>query len=361
MELTPNNITHLLQPFPGETPAGEDIEYLPLFEQISQARENDDATFQDDMWTCEVRQTDWLKVSTLCIQALEQHGKDLQVASWLTQAQGKLYGLTGIGAGLHLITGLCENFWPTLWPQLDEEGGYGADMRLGQLSWLDNALCQVLEAWPLTDDGKLTMMQWARVQHFEHSIAINATLRAELESDGYFGMNECENSIRSSSVERLQTLMTQVHTLESTFQTLQGIVQNLCGEGAAVLASSQTMVTKMRDLLTRFHATLAPNEVMNDALEVEKGETSRERRELNDARSHHDNRTQAIGQMLSIANYFRRNEPTSPVPYLLERAARWANMGMAEWLNEMLEDNTSVLREIMRVIKGPENQHEQDN
>ncbi|EAQ1150817.1 type VI secretion system protein TssA [Salmonella enterica] len=358
MELTPDNITHLLQPFLGEIPAGEDIEYLPLFEQISQARENDDTIFQDDIWTCEVRQTDWLRVSTLCIQALEQHSKDLQIASWLTQAQGKLYGLTGIDAGLHLITGLCEKFWPTIWPQLDEEGGYGADMRLGRLSWLDNALCQVLEAWPLTDDGKLTMVQWARVQHYEHSIAINATLRAGLESDGYFSINECDNSIRSSSVERLQTLMSQVHTLQSTLQTLQSTVQKLCDEGGGVLALSQTMVTKMRDLLTRFHETLAPHEVMNDE---EKGETSYERRELNDARSHYDNRTQAIGQMLSIANYFRRNEPTSPVPYLLERASRWANMGMAEWLNEMLEDNTTALREIMRVVKGPENQHEQDN
>lgn len=356
MELTQDDITRLLQPFPGDVPAGEDVEYLPLYEEISRARESegDESMFQDEMWGCEVRQTDWQHVSSLCIRALEQHGKDLQVACWLTQAQGKLWGLAGIDMGLRLITGLCESFWPTLWPQLDEEGGYGAEMRLSRLNWLDKSLCQVLDLLPLTDDGRLTMTEWARCQHFEHTVAVNGALRASLESDGYFGMDECNNSIRSSSAARSALLISQTETLQSTLQTLQERLQTLCDEGATVLTGCRKVATEMLALLMRFREQATPAGVGQEIEEAGQEGKTRENKTLSDSCSHHDNRTQAVAQILNIAGYFRRNEPTSPVPYLLERAARWANMGMAEWLDEMLEDNSSALREIMRVVRGPE-------
>jgi type VI secretion system protein ImpA len=50
----------------------------------------------------------------------------------------------------------------------------------------------------------------------------------------------------------------------------------------------------------------------------------------------------AVSQMLAIADHFRTNEPSSPVPYLMERAARWAGMTLTEWLEEMLNDTNSI-------------------
>ena len=53
-------------------------------------------------------------------------------------------------------------------------------------------------------------------------------------------------------------------------------------------------------------------------------------------------REKAIEQLEKIAIFFRQSEPTSPVPYLLERAVRWSTMTMSEWLEELLKDNDSV-------------------
>lgn len=61
----------------------------------------------------------------------------------------------------------------------------------------------------------------------------------------------------------------------------------------------------------------------------------------------------AVSQMLTIAHFFRQTEPSSPVPFLMERAARWANMTLTEWLEEMLQDDSS-LRDINHVLKGSE-------
>ena len=62
-------------------------------------------------------------------------------------------------------------------------------------------------------------------------------------------------------------------------------------------------------------------------------------------------RERAIEQLGKIAIFFRQSEPTSPVPYLLERAVRWSTMTMSEWLEELLKDNDSV-EQINRVLKG---------
>jgi len=61
----------------------------------------------------------------------------------------------------------------------------------------------------------------------------------------------------------------------------------------------------------------------------------------------------AISHMLTIAHFFRQSEPSSPVPFLMERAARWAGMTLTEWLEEMLEDKSSM-RDINKVLKGQE-------
>lgn len=359
MELTVLDFDRLMLKHSDDVPAGENIEYQPIFEQINQARQSDDDLQLEDMWSCEVRQTDWRQVSLLCAEVLEKHSKDLQIACWLTQAQAKLHGLAGIAVGVALITSLCETFWPTLWPKLDEdEGGYGADIRLAQLNWLDNKLSHILEDWPLTSDGKLNVRQWARVQHYEHSVAANAELRKPLQDDGYFGIADCEESIRHTSSSHFNHLLEQIQTLQTSLLTLQSKLKNFCGENVIVMSDSLRQIEEVQSLLSRFYQDRLPQVIVEEPLH-EQVNTGRDEQlnspSFNRPCSHLENRKQAIEQLLTIAQYFRCNEPTSPVPYLLERAASWANMETAQWLAEMLVDNDSTLREMMRVIKGSEN------
>ncbi|WGL95039.1 type VI secretion system protein TssA [Arsenophonus nasoniae] len=358
MELTVLDFDRLMLKHSDDLPAGENIEYQPIFEQINQARESDDDLQLEDMWSCEARQTDWRQVSLLCIEVLEKHSKDLQIACWLTQAQAKLHGLAGMAVGVALISRLCETFWPILWPKLDEEDGYGADIRLARLNWLDNRLSHLLQDWPLTDDGKLNVRQWARVQHYEHSVAVNTELRKPLQDDGYFGIADCEESIRHTSSSHVNHLLEQIQTLQTSLLTLQTLLKNFCGENVIVMNDSLHQVEEVQSLLSRFYQDrLSPvmfKEQQHEQIKTD-SDTQLNNPSLNRPSSHLENRKQAIEQMLTIAQYFRSNEPTSPVPYLLERAASWANMEIAQWLAEMLVDNDSTLRDMMRVIKGSEN------
>lgn len=365
MNLAQTDIERFLWPISAAMPAGCNIEYEAIFEQINQARERDEGMFSDDAWECETRRADWTRVSRLCQQVLETQSKDLQIACWLTQSQGELYGLEGITAGLALITRLLASFWPTLWPPLDEDAQEDvAEMRLSRLQWLDGALSKQLESFPLTDDGTINLSVWQRVQYFERRVAADVGVRSALIGDGYFSMDACDNSIRASNPEGLFQRIAQLDKLNHQLSSLCQTAGELTSGGGDMMGITNQRLQEIAELLARFLDVVAPELSSGGSSAPHAGDAAATLggNGLTDSRTHHDARAQAIGQLLKIANYFRRNEPTSPVPYLLERAARWANMGMTEWLKEMMEDNnTSALQEIMRVMKGREPNNPQED
>lgn len=359
MNLAQIDIARFLRPISDEMPAGCDIEYETIFEQISQARESDEGAFPDETWECDVRHADWPQVSLLCQQVLETQSKDLQIACWLTQSQGELYGLEGISAGLALMTRLLVDFWPTLWPRLDEEAEELAEMRLSRLQWLDGALSKQLDRLPLTDDGTISLSVWQRVQYFERRIAVDAEVRSALIDDGYFGMDECNSRIRVSAVEPLIQQIEQIEQLTIQLDSLRQTLDELTTGGSDTMEASRQRLQEIAGLLVRFRDIVAPELAAGEETTAATGGVAAAIG--GNSGNHLDTRKQAIGQLLKISDYFRRNEPTSPVPYLLERAARWANMGMAEWLKEMMEDNnSSALQDVMRVMKGREPDKEQE-
>ena len=49
-------------------------------------------------------------------------------------------------------------------------------------------------------------------------------------------------------------------------------------------------------------------------------------------------RAQALAQLRQVAEFFRRTEPHSPVAYLADKAARWGEVPLHQWLRSVLKD-----------------------
>ena len=60
-------------------------------------------------------------------------------------------------------------------------------------------------------------------------------------------------------------------------------------------------------------------------------------------------RAEALKQLQHVADFFRRTEPHSPVSYLVQRAARWGQMPLEEWLQEVIK-NADVLGEVKETL-----------
>jgi type VI secretion system protein ImpA len=140
----------LLNPIPGDSPSGENVRYAPVYDQIREARREEEDVAQGE-WQTELKKADWVVVVKLAGETLAKKSKDLQIAAWLTEAITRREGFGGLKAGLELLRGLVEQFWDTLYPEIDE-GDLG--LRATPLDWLGSRMDQTIKRVPLTRSGR---------------------------------------------------------------------------------------------------------------------------------------------------------------------------------------------------------------
>ena len=60
---------------------------------------------------------------------------------------------------------------------------------------------------------------------------------------------------------------------------------------------------------------------------------------------------EAVNRLTEVAAFFRQTEPHSPVSYLIERAVKWSQMPLEQWLASVIKDDTVLdsLRETLGV------------
>ena len=53
------------------------------------------------------------------------------------------------------------------------------------------------------------------------------------------------------------------------------------------------------------------------------------------------NREDAFKKLMEISDFFRRTEPHSPIPYILERAVKWGDMPLETLIRELIPDSSA--------------------
>jgi type VI secretion system ImpA family protein len=60
-------------------------------------------------------------------------------------------------------------------------------------------------------------------------------------------------------------------------------------------------------------------------------------------------RQDALKRLADVAEFFRKTEPHSPVSYLVQRAVKWGNMPLDNWLQEVIKDE-NVLGQLRETL-----------
>jgi len=140
----------LLTPISGENPAGASLRYDRVYDQIKEARTEDDDTLPSGAWARQTKRADFRAVIKLAGDALALRSKDLQLAVWLGEALLKQEGIATLTPVLQLLLALQTTFWETLHPEIDEGD---AGMRAAPLQWAATRYAKLLNEAPLTRKG----------------------------------------------------------------------------------------------------------------------------------------------------------------------------------------------------------------
>jgi len=142
----------LLTPIAGENPSGADLYYDKVFDQIKEARREDDESLPEgDMVLATKKKADHRQVVKLAGDTLATRSKDLRLAGWLLESQLRMEGYKILVPGIELLLALQQTFWPTLYPMIEE----GGDLELRALA-VEAAARQIMlsvRKAPLTKSG----------------------------------------------------------------------------------------------------------------------------------------------------------------------------------------------------------------
>ena len=239
------DIEAILAPIPGDNPAGVNLRYSSLYEEIKEARRADDVLEQGD-WQYETKKSDWEVVLTLAVEALTQKTKDLQIAAWLTEALIKLEGFNGLATGLKILSGLLKEHWEHLYPEIEDKD---LDFRVAPIEFVNDKLWPCIKQVPLTDSSITSGYSWLKWQE-SRKVGFEADTRNrygdvdenkkkarnELIAEGKLTAEDFDSAVALSSKAFYQSIAQSLIMCQEEFKKLDNIVDEKFGSEAPRLA-----------------------------------------------------------------------------------------------------------------------------
>jgi type VI secretion system protein ImpA len=352
------DVEALLTPVAGENPAGEDLRYSGLHDEIREARRAEDNLSQGD-WQHEAKTAQWPKVVELATGALANKSKDLQICAWLSEALVNLYGFVGLRDGLKLMRGLQERFWDRLHPELD---GVDMDARANVLSSLDKALEIPLKSLLLTKSGSGTdysYIQWEESTKFdfpENMDGLDAEayerltqLKTQSETEKRVTGEAWRKAKGASRRAFYEETYVVINECWQEFEALDQVMDDKFGHqtpGLGTLKKTLDAVRTLVEKLVKEKRILEPDPVNDTAPSNGTGEVAQTTvTTTGPVRS----REEALKRLAEVAHYFQTTEPHSPVSYLIQRAIKWGHMPLELWLEDVIKER-SVLGQLRETL-----------
>ena len=329
----------LLKPISDDTPCGQDLSYDPALQELEiLARGKPETQFSA------AEPPNWKELRTRCLE-LFARSKDLRVAMTLAVASLELDGLPGFREGLLLVRGLLERYWPTVYPQLDladdndplQRMNIIASMAMPVGTYGDSVrVLERLRGIPLCDS----------VQMGRYSLA--EILRAETGAPGdktELKMPQIDAAFRDSKQEKLGETY---QTLSDCITLVQGIDDSITLTVGAKRAPDLTPLSSeliaMRNRVAPFIRAGSVAAVIS-ATEAQEGVGAGAQPAFSlqgEIRSRED----VLNLLQRICQYYERTEPSSPVPLVLKRAARLAEMDFMQIIHDLSPEAVSQIRTI---------------
>ena len=350
----------LLQPFSETHPAGQDMSFSAEFDQVQEARREEDSSLEQGDWVRDVKEAEWAKVNNLSEKLLLTQTKDIRVAGWLLEARMKLQGFQGLQDGLLLLDGLCHQFWESVHPVIDEEGGL--QTRAGNLAWILGRAQELAAYVPLTniEGGRYGLAHWESAAQLDNAIRRSPDEANSL-SVGRITIEDIQNALARTPENYLKTQYAALQSCKEVVKEVDNRFQSLLAEESPSFSGLSTVLLNASDLLERFASELGIKLVIAGPASV--GSSQHEKpfvldEEQQQASSKIEptltlpeevppmgieqrqimSRKQALQQLRQIAAFFRATEPHSPVGYMAGKAAEWGDMPLHEWLTEVVKN-----------------------
>ncbi|HLH38679.1 MAG TPA: type VI secretion system protein TssA [Bryobacteraceae bacterium] len=349
----PLNLEELLAPIPGDNPSGADLRYEPIYDEIKEARRQEDEAPQGH-WEHARKTADWPLVFRLCSNVVAKQSKDLQIAAWLLEAALKQEGYAGLRAGLDLICGLLEKFWDTLYPEI-EDGD--VELRAAPLSWIGLKLDIAVRSVPLVragydffkyNESQLIVGYEATTDPDKRKAREQAIAEGKLAGEAWDkAFEETPKAFYKQIVADISASLKRIAEIEQMDERFGDAMPNFGPTRKAleeVYAVAASLLKKKLEI--------DPDPVEAEPAAGAAQEAAAEAAAAGSLTVEPVSRDDAITRLISAARYLRAAEPFNPAPYLILRGLRWGEVRASRGKPDprLLQAPTTQLRSQLKLL-----------
>jgi type VI secretion system protein ImpA len=377
----------LLADIPGESPVGPNLRAQSdsLFHQVRDLRNKasnaERSTRGVDLEGREPDPPEWGPVLERSQKALTE-SKDLEMASYLTEALVRLHGFAGLRDGFRLTRELVEKYWeikrgdqtlPGLYPHPDPEESPEERVqtrlnRLAQLNGLDGnsgTLIVPIANIPLTERGS-SGVAYGRAKY---DFALTTPPQAQGPQDKAAKENRekrlaergqilqaFKQAVKESSAGFYDTLVQDLTQCLDEFAKLDAALEKRGGPQAFPSSNIKKALEACLDVVRREakEKLQAPADggqpQANGEAPAAGGAATAPQAPLGVIRTRQD----ALRTLEQVAQYFRQTDPHSMLASALEQVVRWGNLPLEDFLAEVIPEDAPRRNLFQRVgIKEP--------
>ena len=328
----------LLQPLAGEQPCGLNLDdtgglvafdALRLFGQTRSPEAPPDTDDADKEAAKAKPPIEWPRVQSDALDALAK-SKDLRLLAYLGTAVLRTEGLPSFAAVLTTASQWLQTYWPQVYPPLDED----AIARRNALNCFADPMAVVDRVWrlPLVESR----------QHGRFGLRDIELARGQA-TPGALEAKPDEGAIRAAFGEMpIDELTTLDRSVADALAALNTIDARMRSEGGPDVAPDFAPLSTQFAKLNRFlrEQVESRNGSAGAAGAPGDGPAAGAAFAVGAIASRQD----AIRALEAVAEYFRRNEPSSPIPLFLDRAKRLVAKDFLEVLADIAPDALSTAR-----------------
>lgn len=331
-----------------DNPSGENCEYDGLYLDLDSLALGVPQSEMGDS-IVEGKDPDYHALYNNCL-SLWNKTRDLRVASYLSLASVCLFGLKGLENGLNLIEYLVKEQFDTVYPQLDPDDDNDPTERINIISMLS----------PEEGGYADPYLFFNHLRDVKLVPELPYSYRDYLVGSGFLDSKNGTVDINSLNVQMSSIPSSSVSAQKKLVENLLSLVDSICESfnekigdtGYLTMDSLKHELTLLKNFYKTYEngsesvesttSTETDVDAQNNGTSVQSNTATTintapmaKQTVFNLDSYEPKTRNDALILLKKSADYFTKAEPTSPVPFLIQRALRMANMNFMDLLAEI--------------------------
>ncbi len=338
------DVAALLEPRDEEAPSGENLEYDPVFTELELAAQpGEERQMGDEVMAGEG--PDFGEVREKALDVLSR-SHDLRAAVFLSHAELSKRGIPGFSEVLSYMRGCLEQYWETCHPELDEDDG-DPMMRVNAIRDLcgdpdgmggPSAIFSELRRAPLTESRIFGRLSLRAIQIAEGDLVAR-------EGEDAPDVASIGAAFKDTDEEALESIVAALRQCAEDVDAMTEVFDNqVPGQGPDLDPLAKFFKTSLSKIGAYGGVEDAGGDEELDVA-VESGGTASQGgggTAVGGINSQND----VINALDRIMDYYKRSEPSSPLPLLLDRAKRLVNADFVTIIKDMAPsgvDNVNLI------------------